>query len=207
MPGLRPVSPRPLLAGAEHAARDLLGSYLVSTVGGVAAGGRIVETEAYLGLPDPASHAAERIGRTARNAPMFGPAGIAYVYFIYGMHWCFNVVAGEEGDPQAVLLRAIEPVFGIHQMRVRRGRENDLTNGPARLCEALGIDGALNWHSCDRRPLFLIRGAPPPPDRIAVTGRVGIRAAEDWPLRYYIKGHPEVSRGRAAPAASRDVLP
>lgn len=207
MPGGRPVSRRTLLTGAENAARDLLGSYLVSTIGGVAAGGRIVETEAYLGLPDPASHAAERIGRTARNAPMFGPSGIAYVYFVYGMHWCFNVVTGKEGDPQAVLVRAIEPVFGIRQMGIRRGRENDLTNGPARLCEALGIDGTLNWHTLDRRPLLLIRGAPPPQDRIAVTGRVGIRAAEDWPLRFHIEGHPDVSRGLAAPAASRDVLP
>lgn len=207
IPGGRPVSPQTLLTGAENAARDLLGSYLVSTIGGVAAGGRIVETEAYLGLPDPASHAAERIGRTARNAPMFGPSGIAYVYFIYGMHWCFNVVTGDEGDPQAVLVRAIEPGFGIRQMRIRRGRENDLTNGPARLCEALGIDGALNWHTCDRRPLLLIRGAPPPPDRIAVTGRVGIRVAADWPLRFHIEGHPDVSWGRAAPPASRDVLP
>lgn len=207
MPEGEPVSARTLLAGAENAARELLGSYLVSTIGGIAAGGRIVETEAYLGLPDPASHAAERIGRTARNAPMFGPSGIAYVYFVYGLHWCFNVVTGEEGDPQAVLVRAIEPGFGIRQMRTRRGRESDLTNGPARLCEALGIDGALNWHPCDRRPLLLIRGAPLSPDRIAVTGRVGIRTAEDWPLRFHIEGHPDVSPGRAAPPASRNVLP
>ena len=193
---------------AENAARDLLGSYLVSTIGGGVAGGRIVETEAYLGLPDPASHAAERIGRTGRNAPMFGPSGIAYVYFVYGMHWCFNVVTGEEGDPQAVLVRAIEPGFGIRQMRIRRGRENDLTNGPARLCQALGIDGALNWHPCDRRPLLLIQGAPPPPDRIAVTGRVGIRGCRGLaaPLSHRRPSRLVAGKGRAAGIPRRAPL-
>ena len=206
VPGGEAVGPATLLAGAEKAARELLGTYLISTAGGVAVGGRIVETEAYLGRLDPASHASERTGRTRRNAPMFGPPGIAYVYFIYGMHWCFNVVAGEEGDPQAVLIRAIEPEFGTDRMRLRRGRERDLTNGPARLCVALGIDGALNGHSCDRDPLLLLHGRRPT-RRIVVTGRVGIREAEDWPLRFHLEGHPDVSRTRAGAAASRDVLP
>ena len=101
-----------LAGGAERAARELLGLYLISTVQGIVAGGRIVETEAYLGLFDPASHASERVGRTPRNAPMFGPPGIAYVYFIYGMHWCFNVVVGKEEDPQAVLIRRSSPSSG-----------------------------------------------------------------------------------------------
>lgn len=196
-----------LAGGAERVARELLGSYLISTAQGIVAGGRIVETEAYVGLFDPASHASERVGRTPRNAPMFGPPGIAYVYFIYGMHWCFNVVVGKEEDPQAVLIRAIEPEFGIGQMRLRRKRERDLTNGPARLCEALGIDGTLNWHSCERDPLLLVRAERPASGRVVVTGRVGIREAVDWPLRFYLEGHPDVSRGRAASAASREVLP
>ncbi len=207
VPEGEPVGPASLLGGAEKAARELLGMYLISTIGDVPVGGRIVETEAYLGRPDPASHASQRTGRTRRNAPMFGPPGIAYVYFVYGMHWCFNVVAGEEGDPQAVLIRAIEPEFGTGQMRLRRGRERDLTNGPARLCVALGIDGALNWHSCDRDPLLLVRSGRPPARRIVVTGRVGIREAEDWPLRFHLEGHPDVSKKRAEAAAPRDVLP
>ena len=184
--------------GAEAAARDLLGCFLVSTVGGQVVGGRIVETEAYLGLSDPASHAAERVGHTARNAPMFGPPGTAYVYLIYGMHWCFNVVAGGEGDPQAVLVRAVEPLFGVKRMRRRRCRNRDLTNGPGRLCQALGIDGALNGHRCERAPLFLIHDGQPTDGEIAVSGRIGIRKAENWPLRFYLRGHPHVSRGKAA---------
>lgn len=201
------MSAAELTAGAEDAARRLLGCYLISSIEGEAVGGTIVETEAYLGLPDPASHAAARIGRTVRNAPMFGPAGTAYVYFIYGMHWCFNVVAGEEEDPQAVLIRAIQPEFGFDRMRSRRGRDRDLTNGPARLCEALAIDGALNGHPCDRDPLVLARVDRPALARIGVSGRVGIRRARDWPLRFYLEGHPDVSRGRAAKPASRGVLP
>jgi len=107
---------------AETVARALLGTWLITTFDGVETIGRIVETEAYLGAEDDASHAAARIGRTARNATMFGPAGVAYVYRSHGIHWCINVVTGEEGHASAVLVRAVEPVAGESAMRDRRRR-------------------------------------------------------------------------------------
>ena len=181
---------------ADLAAPRLLGCYLLSRIGGTLTGGRIVETEAYLGAHDPASHAAERVGRTSRNAAMFGPAGTAYVYFIYGMHWCCNVVTGDEGDPQAVLIRAIEPVFGVDVMARRRGIARNLTNGPARLCQALGIGGDMNGHPLHREPLLLFATPARPRHEIGVSGRVGVSRAAKWPLRFFISGHPDVSRAK-----------
>ena len=102
-------------------ARELLGCYLRSTLGGVTVGGVVVETEAYVGPEDPASHAAAGIGKTKRNATMFGPPGRAYVYRSYGIHWCLNVVTGEVGMPAAVLIRALDPICGSEAMRLRRG--------------------------------------------------------------------------------------
>ncbi|MBE9470995.1 MAG: DNA-3-methyladenine glycosylase, partial [Chloroflexi bacterium] len=121
-------------------ARALLGQRLVRMLDGVRLSGRIVEVEAYIGEKDQASHA--RCGLTGRNAPMFGPPGHAYVYFIYGMHHCFNVVTERQNYPAAVLIRALEPLEGIEVMRARRGGVPHvrLTNGPARLCQALNID-------------------------------------------------------------------
>jgi len=196
-----------LLPGAEAAARHLLGCYLVSIVGGRPVGGRIVETEAYLGRRDPASHARERIGRTRRNDPMFGLPGTAYIYFIYGMHWCFNVVAAPEGEPEAVLIRAIEPLFGEDVMRERRGGPKDLANGPARLCAALGIDGSLNGHHLSDAPLLLFEPSARPEAEVAVTGRIGVREAESWPLRFFYRGHRDVSRAKGAEPAPRSVMP
>lgn len=184
---------------ARDVARDLLGCELVSDVGGLRTSGRIVETEAYLGPEDPASHAATRAGRTDRNAPMFGPGGTAYVYFIYGMHWCFNVVTGAEDDPQAVLVRALEPMEGRATMVRRRGDGRNLTNGPARLCQALGITGELNEHPLTRSPLRLCPGPRLPEGKVRVSGRIGIRKARDWPLRYFLAHHPQVSAARTPP--------
>jgi len=172
---------------AEEVARTLLGARLVSLLPEGPAGGRIVETEAYVGPHDPASHAAERIGRTARNAPMFGRAGTAYVYFVYGMHWCFNVVTGEIGDPQAVLIRAIEPEFGLEAMAARRGRTTELADGPAKLCQALGIDGRRNGHDLQQSPLVLLRGGLRPGESMGRSGRIGVTAAADWPLRFFLE--------------------
>jgi DNA-3-methyladenine glycosylase len=203
----RPLDPEALCTGAEEAARLLLGCTLVSTVGGETTGGRIVETEAYLGLPDPASHAAERIGRTRRNEPMFGEPGTAYVYRIYGLHWCFNVVVARRGDPQAVLIRAIEPELGAEAMRGRRRRSRDLTSGPARLCEALGIEGSLNGHLLSEPPLLLRAGPAPAAHDVGVSGRIGVRHAADWPLRFFLRGSAYVSPGKGAPPAERSVLP
>ncbi|HHS96728.1 MAG TPA: DNA-3-methyladenine glycosylase, partial [Chloroflexi bacterium] len=119
-------------------ARDLLGRVLVRVLDGERLSGRIVEVEAYIGEDDRASHA--RFGPTERNAAMYGPPGHAYVYLIYGVHHCLNLVTGPEGFPAAVLIRALEPLEGVEQMRGLRGGRPDLTNGPGRLCQALGID-------------------------------------------------------------------
>jgi DNA-3-methyladenine glycosylase len=178
----------------ELVARELLGAILeCHTPDGVAAG-RIVETEAYLGEHDLACHAAA--GRTARTAPLYGPPGIAYVYFIYGMYWCFNAVTRAEHEPSAVLVRAVEPVQGLELMRSRRPtarRDMDLTNGPGKLCLALGIDGRLNWKPLQAPPL-LVRGGEPVPDHdVVVTTRIGITQAADWPLRWYLRDSAYVS--------------
>lgn len=187
-------------------ARELLGAKLRSTVGGRVVSGRVVETEAYLGLDDPASHAARRIGRTARNESMFGAAGTAYVYLIYGMHWCLNVVAAVEDDPQAVLVRAVEPIEGRDAMTERRGRARDLTNGPGRLSRAFGIDGSLDGHDLSRAPLELLPAEPVPAAEIRSSGRVGIREARDWALRFYLDESPHLSRGPHLRTALRDPL-
>lgn len=198
------VAPDPELPGgflarpADAVAPDLLGCRLVSTVEGERTVGVVVEAEAYVGSRDPACHAAERIGRTRRNRSMFGPPGLAYVYFIYGMHWCLNVVTAREGDPQAVLVRALEPLEGRGVMARRRGRETDLTSGPARLCQALGVDGELDGHSLDSPPLRLLPGWSVDEARIRRSPRVGVTAARDWPLRFFLHGNRHVSGGGAA---------
>jgi DNA-3-methyladenine glycosylase len=174
----------------DQVARRLLGARLVSTVGGVRTAGVIVETEAYGGADDPASHAATRAGRTRRNATMFGPPGHAYVYRSYGMHWCVNVVTGVEGDPQAVLLRGLEPLEGEEAMTRRRRRHLPLATGPGRLCEALGIDGSLDGHDLCAPPLVLEPGWTVPAAMVGVSGRVGVRLAAERPLRFVVVGSP-----------------
>ncbi len=203
----RPLPPFFYARAAEEVARDLLGALLVSTTGGERAVARIVETEAYLGPHDPASHAAERIGRTARNASMFGPPGIAYVYRIYGLHWCLNTVTGLAGHPAAVLIRAAQPLQGIDIMRRRRRSgtrraveraadwppDTQLARGPARLAQALGIDGALDGHALDGPPLWIAPGEAVAPDDVAIGPRIGITRAADWDLRFYVRSSPWVS--------------
>lgn len=183
---------------AETVARDLLGRLLVSTVEGTTTAGVVVETEAYVGPHDPASHARASIGRTERNASMFGAAGRAYVYLSYGIHWCLNVVTDEPGHPAAVLVRALDPTAGLETMAERRGRDAELASGPGRLSEALGITGALDGHDLSRSPLRLTSGWRPGRDRVGVSGRIGIRRAADWPLRFYLRNHPAVSRSPSA---------
>lgn len=176
-----------------EAARALLGARLVSTREGVRTVGVIVETEAYGGSDDPASHASTRAGRTPRNSPMFGPAGSAYVYRSYGVHWCVNVVTGPEGDPQAVLLRGLEPLEGEDVMARRRHGRRPLAAGPGRLCEALAIDASCNGHELCRIPLRLESGWAVEDRWVAVSGRIGVGAAADRPLRFYVAGSPGVS--------------
>lgn len=175
-------------------ARSLLGARLTSEVGGETVSGVIVETEAYEGLDDPASHAATRVGRTRRNRAMFGPSGHAYVYRIYGMHWCVNVVTGREGEPQAVLLRGLEPLTGEAVMSARRGGARPLAAGPGRLCQALSITGDLYGHDLRRPPLLLEPGWAVPEALVGVSGRIGVRAAAERPLRFYVRGSSGVSR-------------
>lgn len=176
-------------------APSLIGHYLVSTLGGARTVGRIVETEAYLGPDDPASHAAARIGRTARNEAMFGPPGTAYVYRSYGIHWCLNAVTDAEGHPAAVLIRALEPVDGLDTMRERRGTsDRDLARGPGRLTQALAITGEEDGHDLSRPPLQVCRGEPVEPDQIEAGPRIGISRAADRPLRFTLKASRYLSR-------------
>ena len=169
---------------AGAVARDLLGLLLVSDAGDRRTAGRVVETEAYPGPEDPASHAAASVGRTERNDPMFGPPGTAYVHVNYGIHRCLNVVVDREGHPAAVLIRALEPVEGLEVMRRRRGHE-ELTSGPGRLTEALGIGLDHQRHPLTEPPLRLLDdGARVPEDAVDRTPRVGISRAVDAELRW-----------------------
>lgn len=178
----------------------LLGKVLVHhdpVAGPVAA--RIVEVEAYCGSEDPGSHAFR--GPTPRNATMFGPPGRLYVYFTYGMHWCANVVArsAKRGDASAVLLRAGAPVLGIETMRARRPRaraDRFLCAGPARLTEALGLDGAFDGADLVRGEVRLLDDGVAPPADPVVTTRVGLRPGrgDRSPWRWYVRDDPNVSR-------------
>jgi DNA-3-methyladenine glycosylase len=190
-----PIPPAFFLRDTAAVARDLLGSLVRSSVGGQVVEGIIVEAEAYVGPHDPASHAAERIGRTPRNKSMFGAAGTAYVYRSHGVHWCLNVVTGEEGFPAAVLLRGVEVVRGAEVARARREHREPLGAGPGRLCQALDVTGSLDGHPLSLPPLELRGGWDVPDGAVAVSGRVGISSAADWPLRFYVRGHSQVSRG------------
>jgi DNA-3-methyladenine glycosylase len=183
---------------APEVARGLLGARLVSTIGGRRTAGVIVETEAYLGPDDPASHAATRGGPTERNRAMFGPPRRAYVYKSYGMHWCMNVVTGAEGVAQAVLLRGLDPIEGEPHMSLRRRGRVPLASGPGRLCEAMGITGDLYGHDLAATPLALEPGWRVPDYLVEITGRVGVSVAADWPLRFYVRGNPGVSGTRAS---------
>jgi DNA-3-methyladenine glycosylase len=158
--------------------------------------GRIVEVEAYRGEDDPASHAYR--GPTPRTAVMFGPPGHLYVYFSYGMHWCANAVTSEDGVAGAVLLRALAPLRGVAAMRAARPaarRDEDLANGPAKLCQALGIDGALDGTDLVRGPgPRIVDDGMPPPAMPVVGPRVGISVGTEAPWRFSVPGDPNRSR-------------
>jgi len=180
-------------------ARDLLGRVLVRTLDGERLSGRIVEVEAYVGEEDQASHA--RCGRTERNAAMYGPPGHAYVYLIYGVHHCLNLVTGPEGFPAAVLVRALEPLEGLERMRALRSGRPDLqlTSGPGRLCQALAIDRRFDGADlcAPDAVLFLEEGRPAEDGAVAAGPRVGVRGdttARTAPWRFYLQGNRYVSR-------------
>jgi DNA-3-methyladenine glycosylase len=177
----------------------MLGTVLECETEAGIASGIIVETEAYLGEHDLACHAA--VGRTARTEHLYGPPGISYVYFIYGMYWCFNAVTRSQGLPSAVLVRALEPLDGIALMHKRRPnikKTVDLTNGPGKLCNALGIAGSMSGKSLQRRPIVIREGEPVTDDKIEVTARIGITKSADWPLRWIVRGNRFVSRGKVS---------
>ena len=161
-------------------------------------GGRIVETEAYLGAGlDPGSHAYR--GPNRRNAIMFGPPGRLYVYFTYGMHWCGNVVCNPSGGAGAVLLRALAPLDGLDVMWSRRPKarkERDLCSGPARLCQALGLTGELDGADLARGPVLLLDDGTPPPGEPGNSVRIGLSPGKGdaSPWRWWVPGDPNVSR-------------
>lgn len=204
MPSSRALPPsfyaRPTLLVAE----ELIGMTLVHDAPDGTAAGRIVEVEAYIGEDDPACHAAP--GPTPRNQPLYGPPGMAYVYFNYGVHWLVNAVTEAAGSPAAVLIRALEPVEGLDVMRARRaprgaggvgewrGKDTDLCRGPGNLTRALAITGTQNRLGLHEGALRIER-----PLRRAALGatawssRIGIRVGRERPWRAYVAGHPAVS--------------
>jgi len=183
----RPLTRRFFDRDVHEVAADLIGATLL--VAGV--GGPIVEVESY-DQDDPASHAFN--GRTPRNAVMFGPAGYAYVYRSYGIHWCLNFVCEEPGRAEAVLIRALEPAAGLDAMRARRGVDDPraLCSGPGKLCQALGIDRRLDAHALDEAPFALLERYGTP--EIATGPRIGITRAVERVWRYGLVGSPFLSR-------------
>ncbi len=181
---------------ALQVAPDLLGCLVVREWQGKKLVGRIVEVEAYLGQEDAASHAYR--GPTPRSQVMFGPAGIAYVYLIYGVHHCLNVVTGENGDGQAVLIRALEPVAGVGVMQERRGQQNvrNLTNGPGKLCQALAVDRGLDGHDLAAGSTLWFESGQLPDEAICTSPRIGVRG-DDYavrvPWRFFLAGNAFVS--------------
>ena len=183
-------------------ARELLGKYLVVKKGRSCVSGKIVETEAYVGKNDPASHAYR--GMTPRNEVMFGDPGHAYVYLTYGMHHCLNFVTERKGFPAAVLIRALEPADGIETMKRRRKRREltNLTSGPAKLCQALGIDRTMNGADLcsdviyveDRGLNRTVQAGGNKPSKIVSSSRIGIKEGKDKKWRFYIEKNKFVSR-------------
>jgi DNA-3-methyladenine glycosylase len=189
----RPFYERPTI----DVARNLLGQVLVSVTPEGRTAGRIVETEAYLGADDPASHAARL--RTGRVEAMWGEPGIAYVYRSYGIHAMLNVVTEPVGSTGAVLIRALEPVIGVDLMRSRRGLDDArlLCSGPGKLCQALGI--GLDMHGTDlvtSGELWISPGETP--RDVSTSGRIGISRGQAHPWRFWITGNPHVSAHRRA---------
>lgn len=198
----RKLPPRFYLQDTVAVARALIGCVLCRRMGGETVAGRIVETEAYLGANDSASHARRGL-RSERNASMYLAGGHAYVYFTYGMHWCVNVVTQEADIAEAVLLRGLEPVRGVESIRKRRPkakRDLDLTNGPGKICMALDIDRKLDGERLDGERLYITeRDIEVADEDIVVTPRVGVEnsgPAARWPLRFFLRNNRYVSASR-----------
>jgi len=205
--GIHPLPRAFFTRNPRRVARQLLGKILIRDLPALRLSARIVEVEAYLGTEDPAAHSAA--GRTLRNAVLFGPPGHAYIYFIYGNHYCLNVSCEPEGKAGGVLFRALEPLSGIEEMARSRGIElrgpqdwPKLTAGPGRLCQAFGItrvrDNDLDLTSPESG--LWIGDDAFHPRRIAVTPRIGITKAAEMPLRYFIAGNRFVSASKRFPS-------
>lgn len=177
-------------------AQELLGCLLVRRIGGRTLSGKVVEVEAYRGSDDPASHSYR--GATKRSSVMFGEAGHAYVYFSYGNHWLLNFTTEEEGQPGAVLIRALEPEEGVKQMARSRGVSEvaRLTNGPGKLTKALSIDGSFNGEDLVRSKRLYVLDREEPV-RVGASTRIGISKGKERPWRYFAEGNPFVSKGHA----------
>ncbi len=177
-------------------ARELLGCLLVRRVGRATLSGRVVEVEAYRGSDDPASHSYR--GPTKRSAIMFGEAGHVYVFFSYGNHWCLNFTTEAEGQPGAVLIRALEPVEGIEAMKKSRGvsKVAQLTNGPGKLTKALSIDGVFNGEDLAKSRRLYVLGREQPV-RVATSARIGISKGRERQWRFFVEGNPFVSKRNA----------
>ena len=187
-------------------ALDLIGKALVRPLPEGLVRGRIVETEAYAGQQDPASHAYRKV--TQRNQVMFGPAGYLYVYVSYGMHVCMNVVTDEDGIAGAVLIRAVEPLEGLSVMQERRGGRpvHELCNGPGKLCQAFGI--TLEQYGADLEgPALWLEDDGYQVHEVRRTSRVGISAGEQLPLRFLLPGNSYVSPGKPSASLPDDVIP
>lgn len=192
---MKPLPRRFYIRETLTVAEELLGKKLVRHTDSTRLVGKIVEVEAYRGSDDPGSHAYR--GMTPRNRLMFGKGGFAYVYFTYGMHYCFNVVTERQNAPGAVLIRALEPLNGIETMRKNRGNKNllNLTNGPAKLTEAMSITKKQNGLDLTRsKELFICEPKVKEKFEVVSTKRIGIKGGADKPWRFYIKNNKFVSR-------------
>lgn len=189
---------------APEVARDLLGAGLVSRIGGETVTARIVETEAYLGYDDPASHA-WRGRRHAQNEGLYRPPGFWYVYLSYGVHWCANLVCGPRGRGAAVLLRGIEPIEGADVVYRRRGRVEARCDGPGKLTQALGMTRATDQVAMPASEVVVCPGGRVDQALVRVTPRIGITRAVDWPLRFLLARQkpPARASSRALPSPSR----
>lgn len=177
---------------AENAARRLLGCELMRDIDGQEVRVRIVETEAY-DQTDEASHTFK--GRTKRNDAMFKAAGHMYVYFTYGMHYCCNIVCGKDGYGSGVLIRAVEPLSGLDVIERRRGMTGvNVTNGPGKICQALGIDLTLSGHDLSQPPMRLIKKPALSDDEVTIGARIGISKAVHELRRFYVTSSPFVSK-------------
>lgn len=192
----KPLPRKFFLRDTVTVAKELLGKILSRKIGKKVLSAKIVETEAYIGEHDPASHAYQKI--TERNKIMYDQGGKVYVYFIYGNYYCFNVVCDSRGIGNAVLIRAVEPIEGIEQMKKFRGETKsvyDITNGPAKLCLAMNIDNSLYGADVtEEKSIFVSKPFKKEKFEIITTKRVGLNVGIDFPYRFFVKDNPYVTR-------------